>query len=80
MNVGEQYMEFSQRWAQTGEPFTREEDVRLYAMVQQAGQLAVKAVQVIFAAASSSAAKRGQRMQRYYRTSPCTTATSPPST
>jgi 3-hydroxy-9,10-secoandrosta-1,3,5(10)-triene-9,17-dione monooxygenase len=67
MNVGEQYSELSRRWAQTGEPFTRETDVRLYAMVQQAGQLAVKAVQVIFAAASSSAAKRGQRMQRYYR-------------
>jgi 3-hydroxy-9,10-secoandrosta-1,3,5(10)-triene-9,17-dione monooxygenase len=67
MNVGEQYSELSRRWAQTGEPFTREADVRLYAMVQQAGQLAVKAVQVIFAAASSSAAKRGHRMQRYYR-------------
>src|ERR1700729_65991 len=67
MNVGEQYMELSRRWAQTGEPFSREADVRLYAMVQQAGQLAVQAVQVIFAAASSSAAKRGQRIQRYYR-------------
>jgi 3-hydroxy-9,10-secoandrosta-1,3,5(10)-triene-9,17-dione monooxygenase len=36
-------------------------------MVQQAGQLAVRAVEVIFAAASSSAAKRGHRLQRYYR-------------
>ena len=67
MNVAEQYSELSRRWAQTGEPFTREADVRLYAMAQQAGQLAVQAVQVIFAAASSSAAKRGQRLQRYYR-------------
>ena len=67
MNVGEQYSELSRRWAQTGEPFTREADVRLYTMVQQAGQLAVQAVQVIFAAASSSAAKRGHRLQRYYR-------------
>lgn len=67
MNVAEQYSELSRRWAETGEPFTRETDVRLYAMVQQAGQLAVQAVQVIFAAASSSAARRGQRLQRYYR-------------
>ena len=59
--------ELSRRWAEEGEPFTREADVRLYAMVQQAGQLAVKAVEVIFAAASSSAAKRGRRLQRYYR-------------
>jgi 3-hydroxy-9,10-secoandrosta-1,3,5(10)-triene-9,17-dione monooxygenase len=67
MHVGERYMELSQRWAQTGQPFSREDDVRLYAMVQQAGQFAVKAMEEIFAAASSSAAKRGQRLQRYYR-------------
>jgi 3-hydroxy-9,10-secoandrosta-1,3,5(10)-triene-9,17-dione monooxygenase len=67
MRVGQEYSELSQAWAQTGEPFTREMDVRLYAMVQQAGQLAVRAVEVIFAAAGSSSAKRGQRLQRYYR-------------
>jgi 3-hydroxy-9,10-secoandrosta-1,3,5(10)-triene-9,17-dione monooxygenase len=67
MNVAERYMELSQRWADTGEPFSREDDVRLYAMLQQAAQLALKAIDVILAAASSSAAKRGQRIQRYYR-------------
>jgi 3-hydroxy-9,10-secoandrosta-1,3,5(10)-triene-9,17-dione monooxygenase len=67
LQIGEQYMELARRWADTGEPFTREMDVRLYAMTQQAGQLAVQAVTEIFAAASSSAAKRGQRLQRYYR-------------
>lgn len=67
LHIGEQYMDLGQRWAQTGEPFTREADVRLYAMAQQAGQLAAQAMEVIFAAASSSAAKRGQRLQRYYR-------------
>ena len=40
---------------------------RLFAMIQQAGQLAAQAVQEIFAASSSSAAKRGTRLQRYYR-------------
>lgn len=65
--IAEQYMEAAQRWADGGQPFTREMDVRMYAMSQQAGQLAVQAVTGLFAAASSSAAKRGQRMQRYYR-------------
>jgi 3-hydroxy-9,10-secoandrosta-1,3,5(10)-triene-9,17-dione monooxygenase len=67
LHVAELYMEYSRRWAQTGQPFSREDDVRLYAMVQQAGQFAAKAVEVIWAAAGSSAAKRGQRLQRYYR-------------
>jgi 3-hydroxy-9,10-secoandrosta-1,3,5(10)-triene-9,17-dione monooxygenase len=67
LQLGEQYMELAQSWADGGEPFTREMDVRMYAMTQQAGQLAVRAVTELFAAASSSAAKRGQRMQRYYR-------------
>jgi 3-hydroxy-9,10-secoandrosta-1,3,5(10)-triene-9,17-dione monooxygenase len=65
--AGERYMELGHRWAATGEPFTREEDARLYTVIQQAGQLAVRAVQVIFSAAGSSPAKRGHRLQRYYR-------------
>jgi len=60
-------MELAERWAATGEPFTREDDVRLFTMIQQAGQLAAQAVEIIFAAAGSSAAKRGTRLQRYYR-------------
>ncbi|MGE5131344.1 MAG: hydroxylase [Gemmatimonadota bacterium] len=67
LQVAGRYTELSGRWLAGGQPFTREDDVRLYAMVQQAGQLAGQAVDVIWAAASSSAAKRGQRMQRYYR-------------
>jgi 3-hydroxy-9,10-secoandrosta-1,3,5(10)-triene-9,17-dione monooxygenase len=39
----------------------------MYAMIQQAAQLAVRATTELFGAASSSAAKRGTRMQRYYR-------------
>jgi len=67
LRAGERYMELAQRWDQAGEPFSREDDVRLYAMIQQAGQLAARAVETIFAAASSSAARRGTRLQRYYR-------------
>ena len=67
LRVGEQYMELSRRWEQTGEPFSREDDIRMYAMIQQAGQLAARAVEIVFSAAGSSAAKRGTRLQRYYR-------------
>jgi len=67
LRAGEEYAELARRWAQGGAPFSREDDVRLYAMIQQAGQLAARAVEIIFAAAGSSAAKRGTRLQRYYR-------------
>lgn len=65
--IGEVYMELADRWATTGEPFTHEDDVRLWAMGQQAGRLASEAVELLFRSAGSSAAGRGQRMQRYYR-------------
>jgi 3-hydroxy-9,10-secoandrosta-1,3,5(10)-triene-9,17-dione monooxygenase len=67
LQAGDRYMELAERWARTGEPFTREDDVRLFTMIQQAGQLAAQAVHLVFAASSSSAAKRGTRLQRYYR-------------
>ena len=67
LQAGERYMELAERWDQAGEPFSREQDVRLFAMIQQAGQLAARAVEIVFAAAGSSAAKRGTRLQRYYR-------------
>ena len=67
LHAGERYVELAERWDQAGQPFTREEDVRLFAALQQAGQLAARAVEIIFAAAGSSAAKRGTRLQRYYR-------------
>ena len=67
LQAGERYMELAERWDQAGEPFSREQDVRLFAMIQQAGQLAARAVDIVFAAAGSSAARRGTRLQRYYR-------------
>jgi 3-hydroxy-9,10-secoandrosta-1,3,5(10)-triene-9,17-dione monooxygenase len=67
LQAGEQCMELTERWDRAGEPFTREQDVRLFAMLQQAGQLAARAVEIVFATAGSSAAKRGTRLQRYYR-------------
>lgn len=67
LHAAELYMEYCRRWAADGQPFSREDDVRLYAMLQQSAQLALTALDVLLAAASSAAAKRGQRIQRYYR-------------
>jgi len=67
LHCGERYMELAERWHRIGEPFTREDDARMYTMIQQAAQLACRATSELFGAASSSAAKRGTRMQRYYR-------------
>jgi len=64
---GERYMELAQRWHRTGEPFTREDDAAMYAMIQIAAKLASQATSELFAASSSSAAKRGMAMQRHYR-------------
>jgi 3-hydroxy-9,10-secoandrosta-1,3,5(10)-triene-9,17-dione monooxygenase len=69
LHCGERYMELARRWHAGGEPFTREDDARMYTMIQQAAQLAIRAVNELFGAASSSAAKRGTRMQRYFRDS-----------
>jgi 3-hydroxy-9,10-secoandrosta-1,3,5(10)-triene-9,17-dione monooxygenase len=65
--AGEMYMEHAQRWFETGETFTREADVRLFGILQQSGRLAAEAVELLFRSAGSSAARRNQRMQRYFR-------------
>lgn len=67
MHAGEKYMEYCARWASGGPAFTVKEDARLYGMIQYAGRTAADAVELLFASASSSAAKRGERMQRYLR-------------
>jgi 3-hydroxy-9,10-secoandrosta-1,3,5(10)-triene-9,17-dione monooxygenase len=67
VRVGELYMELGERWLETGQVFSAEDDVHLYTMLQQAGQLSVRAVDEAFSAGSSSAARRGERLQRYYR-------------
>ncbi len=66
-HAGETYMELAHRWARTGEPFTRDDDIRMFGVLQQSGRLAAETVELLFRNAGSSAAKRGQRMQRYFR-------------
>ena len=66
-HAGETYMELCHRWARLGTPFTKEDDARLFGILQQSGRLASEAVELLFHGSGSSAARRGQRMQRYFR-------------
>ena len=62
----QRYMELCQRWAGDRTPITVEDNLRLWAMIQQAGRLASEAVEVLFHTAGSSVTRKGNRMQRYF--------------
>jgi 3-hydroxy-9,10-secoandrosta-1,3,5(10)-triene-9,17-dione monooxygenase len=67
MQALEMYMAYCRRWAADGTPFTAEDSLRLWGMLINAGHLACDAVDIVFRAASSAAAKKGQRIERYLR-------------
>ena len=64
---GEKHMAHLRRWGDTGAPYTLEEQVRLLGVVQTAGRLACEAVEHLFHASSSASAKKGAKMERYFR-------------
>jgi 3-hydroxy-9,10-secoandrosta-1,3,5(10)-triene-9,17-dione monooxygenase len=78
-DVGEHQRTFGIAWALTdaaqrillgldgGAPFSPLDDQRLSVTMRQAGQMASQAVDLVAAAAGSSALADGQRMQRYLR-------------
>jgi 3-hydroxy-9,10-secoandrosta-1,3,5(10)-triene-9,17-dione monooxygenase len=61
------YMDYCRRGFQGGKPFSLEEDLQLVASLQHAGRLSWEAIELMFRTSGSSAAKDGERMQRYYR-------------
>jgi alkylation response protein AidB-like acyl-CoA dehydrogenase len=63
----EMHMDYCRRWAADGTPFSAEDSLRLWGMLINAGGLACDAVDIVFRAASSAAAKKGQRIERYWR-------------
>ncbi|GAB2970028.1 acyl-CoA dehydrogenase family protein [Amycolatopsis acidiphila] len=63
----DEYLEHCTELVERGVPFTMEKDVRLYGIVQRAGELASEAVELLYRSAGSSAAKAGHPMQRYFR-------------
>jgi 3-hydroxy-9,10-secoandrosta-1,3,5(10)-triene-9,17-dione monooxygenase len=67
LNAGDVYMEYCRRGFEGGAPFTMEEDLELFASLEHGGRLAWEAIEMLFRTSSSSGAKDGERMQRYYR-------------
>jgi len=63
----EVYMEMCERWAADGTPITVEQNLRLWAMMQQAGRMACDAVELLFKNAGTSVTRKGSRMERYFR-------------
>jgi 3-hydroxy-9,10-secoandrosta-1,3,5(10)-triene-9,17-dione monooxygenase len=67
LNAGDLYMEYCRRGFEGGQPFSLKEDLELFASTEHGGRLVWEAVEMLFRTASTSAAKDGQRLQRYYR-------------
>jgi len=63
----ETHMAYCRRWAGDGTPFAAEDSLRLWGMLINAGGLACDGVDLLFRAASSSAARKGERIERYWR-------------
>jgi 3-hydroxy-9,10-secoandrosta-1,3,5(10)-triene-9,17-dione monooxygenase len=66
-SFGDQYMATVERWASCGEPIELSRDARWWGMLQQAGGLAVGAVEILFHRATASSARKGERLERYFR-------------
>jgi 3-hydroxy-9,10-secoandrosta-1,3,5(10)-triene-9,17-dione monooxygenase len=67
LSGGDVYLEICRRGFEGGKPFSLEEDLELVASLQHAGRLSWEAIELLVRTAGSSAAKDGERMQRYYR-------------
>ena len=68
VQCAEQYMELCRRSVEDGIPFSREDDLRLNVIGREAMTLAWEAMQgQVFRTGGSSAAKKGERMERIWR-------------
>ena len=68
MNGAEQYMELGARYAEKGIPFSYGDDMRIGILAREAYMLVWDVVQGdLFRTAGSSAAKRGERLERIFR-------------
>ena len=63
----ERFMRLTRERYERGELYTLEDDARIYAILQHAGDIAARAVEHMFHTGGSSAARRGERLQRYFR-------------
>ena len=64
--VADKYAELCQRWARDRTPISVEDNLRLWALAQQAGGLARQAVELLFQNSLSAPTKKGSRLARYF--------------
>lgn len=64
--VADKYMELCRRWAADRTPISVEDNLRLWALAQQAGGLARRAVELLFQNSLSAPTKKGSRLARYF--------------
>lgn len=64
--VADRYMEYCRRWQRDRTPITVEDNLRLWALAQQAGGLARQAVELLFQNSLSAPTKKGSRLARYF--------------
>ena len=67
VQVGELYVEYARRAVEEDDPFTEEMSLRLYGQQMTAARLCWEAGETVFRAGSTTGARDGQRMQRYWR-------------
>jgi 3-hydroxy-9,10-secoandrosta-1,3,5(10)-triene-9,17-dione monooxygenase len=67
VRTGELYHEYARLAMEEGEPFSEEKSVRIYGQHMTAHKLCWEAGDTVFRAASTSGARDGARMQRYWR-------------
>jgi 3-hydroxy-9,10-secoandrosta-1,3,5(10)-triene-9,17-dione monooxygenase len=65
--VADRYMDFCRRWERDRTPITVEDNLRLWAVAQQAGGLARQAVELLFQNSLSAPTKKGSKLERYFR-------------
>ena len=63
----EQYMDMCRRCVRDGAAISDEANLRLRGSLQRTGQMACDAIEILFLNCGSSAAKRGNRLQQYFR-------------
>jgi 3-hydroxy-9,10-secoandrosta-1,3,5(10)-triene-9,17-dione monooxygenase len=67
VHSGDLYMEYARRGVHAADPFSQEKTMRLYGQQMAAHKLCWEAGDMLFRASSSSGARDGARMQRYWR-------------
>jgi 3-hydroxy-9,10-secoandrosta-1,3,5(10)-triene-9,17-dione monooxygenase len=60
-------MDYCRRWQRDRTPISVEDNLRLWALAQQAGGLARQAVELLFQNSLSAPTKKGSRLERYFR-------------